>query len=151
MTPRHKAGLTLLEHLVVIIIIVAVLAISIPMIIEGRLTANEASAIYTLRAIFNAQQQYYCINKEYTDLANLVRKEYLGDRALVNGLKSGYRFVHELADPPHRWSAFGVPESYGSSGKRCFYIDEGGVLHGQDTGSNQIVTPSEAKKWPQVH
>jgi prepilin-type N-terminal cleavage/methylation domain-containing protein len=151
MPSGHKAGLTLFELLIVIVIIAAVMAISIPMLLEGRSAANESSAIHSMRAIFNAQQQYYCVNKEYTDLTTLVDKKYLGDRGIAEGYKSGYRFTHELDDPPYHWHAFGTPYNYGTSGRRCFYLDDGGVLFAKDTGSNQLVTPWEAKKWPQVH
>lgn len=50
-------GFTIIELLIVIAVITIVAAIAIPKMLSARLTANESSAIATMRAIVNAQAQ----------------------------------------------------------------------------------------------
>ncbi|MDQ7779020.1 MAG: type II secretion system protein, partial [Planctomycetota bacterium] len=117
-----RAGLTLLEILIVVAIIAAVLAISIPMILQSKAVANEASAMHSLRAIFSAEQQYHCINKQYTDVQTLVGQKYLGDQAFANGYKSGYRFITEVSDPPWHWYSCYVGRCQDFSTKQEFAV-----------------------------
>ena len=55
-TPR-AAGFTLVELLIVVAVIVIIASMAIPNLLSSRLTANESSAIGTLRTIISAQAQ----------------------------------------------------------------------------------------------
>jgi prepilin-type N-terminal cleavage/methylation domain-containing protein len=55
--PR-QAGFTLFELLVVVGIISAILAISVPMLMRARMAANEAAAIGSLRSVSSAEAGY---------------------------------------------------------------------------------------------
>ena len=55
---KSASGFTLFELLVVVGIISAVLAISVPMLMRARMAANEASAIGSLRTVNSAEAGY---------------------------------------------------------------------------------------------
>lgn len=63
---RH-AGFTLVELLVVVAVIGILAAIALPSLLRSRMTANEASAIGSLRTIYTAQMNYLelCGNRNY--------------------------------------------------------------------------------------
>ena len=55
---RGERGFTLIELLIVIAIIAIIASIAIPNLLSARVSANETSAIATLRNISSAQAQY---------------------------------------------------------------------------------------------
>lgn len=54
---RSARGFTLIELMIVVSVIATIAAVAIPNLLSSRLTANEASAISTLRTLISAQAQ----------------------------------------------------------------------------------------------
>jgi hypothetical protein len=91
--------------------------------------ANETAAMTRLRAIAAAEAQYQVQSLgEYGTLDQLIQKRYVNDPA--SGKLTGYRF--EVQIRPGGFQATAVPEKFGVTGKRSFYLDETNVLHGSD-------------------
>src|SRR5271157_333492 len=55
---RKQKGFSLIELLIVVAVILILAAIAIPNLIQSRMTANEASAVQTLRDINTAEPVY---------------------------------------------------------------------------------------------
>lgn len=72
--PIRSSGFTLIELMVVVAIIAIIAAIAVPNLITARNSANEGSAIASLRTIANTQVQ--CINRTFIDADSDGRGEY---------------------------------------------------------------------------
>ncbi|MDQ7779531.1 MAG: hypothetical protein RDV41_07460 [Planctomycetota bacterium] len=44
-----------------------------------------------------------------------------------------------------------MPEQYGASGSRSFYIDDAGLLRTKDMGSSEVPEQLEARSWEVVN
>jgi len=133
MTQRQK-GFTLIELMVVIAVIAIVSAIAIPSIMDARKTANEASAISSLRTIVTANEQYQTrfVDHGYAaDLTTLMDVGYL-DQVLGSGVKAGYQFNYTpgglIGGSIVRYSCRAEATSQGTTGDRSFFVDDTGVL-----------------------
>ncbi len=98
------------------------------------IAANEMAAISRLRSIVSAETSYQLESGgEYASLDSLIQRGTMGDPA--RGKLTGYRF--EVRVKPGGFEATAVPERYGVTGKRSFYVDEARQLHGADKGGAQ--------------
>jgi type IV pilus assembly protein PilA len=103
MRSDERLGFTLIELLIVVAIVGIIAAIAGPGLLRARMSANEASAIASLRAIFSAQAVYSksCTQGAYaTDLAVLAiggggsTNGFISPDLASNGVvKSGYGFT----------------------------------------------------------
>ena len=91
--------------------------------------ANESVAMARLRAIAAAEAQYQVESGgEYGSLDQLIQKRYVNDPS--SGKLTGYRF--EVQVKRGGFQATAVPEKFGVTGKRSFYVDETNVIHAAD-------------------
>jgi hypothetical protein len=92
--------------------------------------ADETAAKARMIAIADAEaiHQMECATGEYAPLEELTTRHNLTDPSA--GRLARYRF--EVKVKPGGFEATAVPEKYGVTGKRSFYIDETRMLRGAD-------------------
>ena len=91
--------------------------------------ANETAAMARLRAIASAEARYQVDSGgEYGTLDQLIQKRYVNDPS--GGKLTGYRFEVQVKQGGFQVTA--VPEKFGITGKRSFYVDETNVVHAAD-------------------
>jgi type II secretory pathway pseudopilin PulG len=130
----------LVTNVVTTVLLVPVLiiaAIAIPNLLAARRAANEGATIKALRTIHSAEATYQARrgDGDYGTLTDL-HGDSLISADLASGVKSGYRFKVEVLsrtkDRPAGFEVVAVPTEYGSTGRRSFFIDETGVIRGED-------------------
>jgi type IV pilus assembly protein PilA len=146
------AGFSLVEILVVVMVILIIAAIAIPNLIHGKMRANEASAVASVKTIQTAQVLY---SNTYPDVGYSSSLANLGsngstcerplstgsclimDGALTSGIKSGYIFeiLGDGNKPTSGYTVTAQPES-SVSGNCSVTSDESGDVHLSTPGGN---------------
>lgn len=140
---QKRSGFSLIELLIVIAIILIIVTIAVPKLNNARMNASETAAIGALRAIHEAQVQYYSTYGRYaatlpelgppTSGAPSPAAADLLQDDMASGSKGGYKFI--LQATPTGYTINANPIAFGSSGRRTFYTDQGMAVHqnfGQD-------------------
>jgi hypothetical protein len=96
---------------------------------EGSPAMNEAIATSVLHMIAAGEAQYKMTNDSYGTIDQLVEKKLLEKDVLE---KYGYKF--EVTTSAHGFEVVAMPAEYGKSGKRSFFIDQSGIVRGDDHG-----------------
>ena len=95
------------------------------------IAANEAAAQARLRSIVTAEMAYQFEGEgNYATLDELVKKGAMSDPS--QGKLTGYRF--DVKVKPGGFEVTAVPERFGISGNRSFYVDESRVLRAANKG-----------------
>ena len=92
--------------------------------------ADELAARSRLQALVTAEAGYAATSPtgEYATLDQLIAQGLTSDPSA--GKLARYRF--EVKVTPHGFEATAVPETYGVTGNRSFFVDETRVMHGAD-------------------
>jgi|SRR5215471_13525910 len=91
--------------------------------------ANETSAMARLRSIGVGEASYMAESgSEYGTIDQLIQKRYIGDPS--RGKLVGYKFDVQVRAGGFQVTA--VPEKYGITGNRSFYLDESNIMRGAD-------------------
>lgn len=129
-----KKAFTLIEVMIVVAIIALLAALSIPVLSNMRIHANEAMAVSTLNTILNAQQSWRGVEVGYAnslgDMANAT-PPYI-DSVLGGGSKSGYNFQISFSNAV-MFVAVANPIARGRTGNRSFCVSDDGATRYQSS------------------
>lgn len=137
----RQRGFTLIELMIVVAIIAIIAAIAIPNLMRSRIQANEASAIYNLRAIVSAQAGFFSASNrfatEFDELTTSTPPYLNGDWG--NTQRSGYEFAMEGEDADY--TSHANASSYGITGVRGFFVDSSGIIRANQGADADETSP----------
>ena len=159
---RRQSGFTLMELLIVMSIMIILMLIAIPNFISMKASANETSAMQSLRAIYQAQIQYqtsFPANGFACSLPALGGNASAGPPSptaaqvlqgeLAQGQKSGYTFnivnctkvTVNNQDMFTSYEVTAVPQTVGKTGHRGFCMDMSGEIKTDPAGGTNCTIP----------
>ena len=134
-TEQHGEGFTLVELMITVAIIAILMAFSIPIISNARISANEGSAVSSIRTLTSANTTYRTRFGSYAGDFDDLSSSGIIDEVLAASVqtpgKSGYIFTYSVA--PGSWELAAQPLQPGVSGQRYFFADTSGVIRTADS------------------
>ncbi len=144
------AGLVMGSLSVIAFPILIIAAIAIPSLFRSRISANESSAVGSVRTINTAQITYAATYPKVGFTCSLAELNGTGptysdksagliDSVLASGQKSGYRITLSncSGNPVETYQVTAEPVTRGQSGQRSFCSDQTGVISFSPTGSGE--------------
>ena len=150
---NKQKGFSLIELLIVVAIILIIAAIAIPNLLRSKMSANEASAVGSLRSLNTACVSYSTSYGGYPlALSNLgpgspanATTADLVDSVLAAGTKSGYVFTYaagakDASGNVLSYTINGDPVTVGTTGQRQFFTDQSGVIRANTGGAATVAS-----------
>ncbi len=139
-----KRGITTLEIILIVVVLLVIAAIAIPNLMETKKAASVAAFIAHLRTVSSAQEQYKSDYGVYGTLlqlhqAGLIDSD-LANATSADSAKSGYYFIMSV-DGANSWSCLARPSKWGITGERNAKVGTGGVIY-----LNEVENSSEFAK-----
>jgi prepilin-type N-terminal cleavage/methylation domain-containing protein len=155
MGARARGGFTLLELIIVVSIIALISAIALPRLQTARMTANETSAVVTLRAVAQAQAQMLTAPQIDSDADGRAEYGYFGElsgqvppRVSGGGIPAAGPPGSELAPSPLLSTLGNVQQGVVVHSGYCFQVwlpgaSAGGVVPGvpEDPAGGKLAGP----------
>jgi len=145
---KWQRGVSVVEVVVLIAILLVVAAIAIPNLLHSNLSENESSTVASLRALNAACANYSMLYGGYPrSLANLGPGDVanstsaaLIDAVLASGTKGGYVFTYTagavgIGGNVLSYSITANPAASGGTGRRRFFTDQSGVIRADRAGA----------------
>ncbi len=133
-TVRQGEGFTLVELMITVAIIAILMAFSIPIISNARMSTNEGSAVSSIRTLTSANTTYRIRFGSYAGDLDDLNSSGIIDAVLAAAVqtpgKSGYIFNYSVS--LGSWKIDAQPLDPGVSGQRYFFADTSGVIRTAD-------------------